>query len=114
MGTKHDEYKLQVEVVKYLRAKGWVVFSIPNERNLGVADALRMRASGLTKGAPDLIAWLPTGHGYGIPYWFELKTDKGRRSPEQECMESIAAELDVNYKVVRKLEDLPCYKKERK
>lgn len=110
MANKHDEHKLQVEVVKYLRAKGWVVFSIPNERNMGIADMFRMKSAGLTKGAPDLIAWLPTGYGYGIPYWFELKTDKGRRSQEQECMESVAAELDVNYKVVRKLEDLPYYK----
>lgn len=114
MATKHDEYKLQVEVVKYLRKKGWVVFSIPNERNLGIADALRMRASGLTKGAPDLVAWLPTGLGYGIPYWFELKTEKGRRSEEQKCMEAVAFELDVNYKVIRKLEDLPYYKEEEK
>ena len=113
MAIKHDEHKLQVEVVKYLRAKGWVVFSIPNERNMGIADMVRMKSAGLTKGAPDLIAWLPTGYGYGIPYWFELKTDKGRRSPEQECMESVAAELDVNYKVIRKLEDLPYYKEEK-
>lgn len=113
MANKHEEHKLQVEVVKYLRAKGWVVFSIPNERNMGIVDMIRMKSAGLTKGAPDLIAWLPTGYGYGIPYWFELKTDKGRRSPEQECMESVAAELDVNYKVIRKLEDLPDYK-ERK
>lgn len=109
MGIKHDEHKLQVEVVKYLREKGWVVFSIPNERNLGVADALRMRASGLTKGAPDLVAWKPTEHRTSIPWWFELKTDKGKRSPEQECMESVARFLDINYKVVRKLEDLPYY-----
>lgn len=112
--AKHKEYELQVQVVKYLRNKGWIVFSIPNERNLGVSDALRMRASGLTKGAPDLVAWLPTGYGYGIPYWFELKTQEGRRSPEQECMEDVAKDLDVNYKVIRKLEDLPCYQKEEK
>lgn len=112
--AKHKEYELQVQVVKYLRSKGWVVFSIPNERNLGIADALRMRASGLTKGAPDLVAWEPTGYGYGIPYWFELKTQEGRRSPEQECMEYVAKDLDVNYKVIRKLEDLPYYQKEKK
>lgn len=109
MGTKHDEHKLQVEVVKYLREKGWVVFSIPNERNLGVADAVRMRASGLTKGAPDLVAWLPTGLGYGESYWFELKTPTGKRSPEQICFEYVAKDLGVNYKVIRKLEDLPYY-----
>lgn len=111
---KHKEYELQVQVVEHLRRDGWVVFSIPNERNMGIADAFRMRASGLTKGAPDLVAWLPTGHGYGIPYWFELKTKEGRRSPEQECMEAVAQELDINYKIIRKLEDLPDYEKRGK
>lgn len=114
MANKHEEHKLQVQVVKYLREHGWIVFAIPNERNLGVADAFRMRASGLTKGAPDLVAWLPTGYGYGIPYWFELKTKEGKRSAEQECMEDVAKDLDVNYKIIRKLEDLPNYKKEEK
>lgn len=109
--AKHDEYKLQVEVVKHLRANGWVVISIPNERNLGVSDALRMRASGLTKGAPDLIAFKPSPKPYHTAehWWFELKTDKGKRSPEQECMESLAGFLGINYKVIRKLEDLPNY-----
>lgn len=109
MGIKHEEHKLQVEVVKYLRARGWVVFAIPNERNLGVADALRMRAAGLTKGAPDLVAWYKQAYGYSAPYWFELKTDKGKRSPEQECMEYLAKDLGICYKVIRKLEDLPFY-----
>lgn len=107
--SKHKEYDLQVEVVRYLREKGWVVFSIPNERNLGIADAMRMRKSGLTKGAPDLVAWLPTGLGYGEAYWFELKTPTGKRSQEQICFEYVAKELGVNYKVIRKLEDLPYY-----
>ena len=116
MGIKHDEYKLQVEVVKYLRANGWVVISIPNERNLGVADALRMRAAGLTKGAPDLIAFKPADKPYHTaePWWFELKTEKGKRSREQECMEALADYLCINYKIIRKLEDLPCYKEEGK
>lgn len=107
--AKHDEYDLQVKVVDCLRKDGWVVFSIPNERNLGVSDALRMKKSGLTKGAPDLVAWKPTEYRTSIPWWFELKTDKGKRSPEQECMESVARFLNINYKVVRKLEDLPNY-----
>ena len=54
---KHDEHLLQIKVVSALRSKGFVVFAIPNERNQGLADTIRMRASGVTKGAPDLIGW---------------------------------------------------------
>lgn len=102
MGTKHDEYKLQVEVVKYLRAKGWVVFSIPNERNLGIADALRMRASGLTKGAPDLVFYEPDG----TCHWAELKTPTGKRSIEQECFEDVSKMLGIQYHLIRSLDDV--------
>lgn len=99
---RHQEYKLQVQVVKLLRAYNWVVFSIPNERNLGIADSTRMKAAGLTKGAPDLVAWEPTGDCW----WLELKTPQGRRSPEQECSEFVAEQLHINYRVVRDLKDV--------
>lgn len=98
---KREEYNLQVSVVKYLRSKGIVVFSIPNERGLGVSDAVKMRASGLTKGAPDLVAFDKKG-----TYWLELKAPKGTRSIEQECMEIVANDLGICYKVVRSIEDV--------
>lgn len=99
---KHDEAELQAEVVAYLRGKGWIVFSIPNERNLGAADALRMRATGLTKGAPDLILYEPNG----VCHWVELKTPKGKRSLEQECFERIANDLGIQYHLIRCVEDV--------
>lgn len=102
---KHEEYKLQCKIIENLRSHGWVVFSIPNERNMGICDALRMRASGLTKGAPDLIAW----DTRGSPYWFELKTPTGKRSPEQICMEHLAEELVITYKVIRDIKDVEEY-----
>ena len=99
---KYIEYALQCEVVKILRQNQFVVFSIPNERNMGVSDMVRMRASGLTKGAPDLICYSPTG----VCWWLELKTPKGKRSPEQMCMENLADDLGVSYQVVRSVDDL--------
>lgn len=100
---KHLEYQLQRAVVKKLREHGIVVFSIPNERNMGVSDSVRMRNAGLTKGAPDLICWDSTTQCW----WLELKTPTGKRSPEQMCMEYIAIEkLNIKYKVVRTLNDI--------
>ena len=101
MSRRSDEYKLQIEVVKALRGKGFLVFSIPNERNLGVSDALRMRASGLTKGVPDLMVYTDTLH-----WWLELKTPTGVRSPEQKAFESLALQYGVGYRVVRSLKDV--------
>ena len=99
---RHDEAVLQQQVVKQLRDWGLVSFSIPNERNMGVADAVRMRATGLTKGAPDLICWTPNGKCW----WLELKTPKGKRSPEQECFEELAHQLHIEYRIVRSLDDI--------
>lgn len=104
---KHSEAKLQREVVAKLRGAGWLVLSIPNERALGIADAKRMQAMGLTKGAPDLIAW----DNDAKAWWFELKTPRGVRSPEQVCFEGLAKELNINYRVLRRIgdiEDLVC------
>lgn len=99
---RHDEYVLQCSVVKLLREQGWVVFSIPNERGLGISDSVRMRASGLTKGAPDLVAW----DSKGRCYWLELKTPTGRRSIEQECMETTAERLGIQYILVRSVDNV--------
>lgn len=99
---KHDEARLQMDVVAYLRGCGCVVISVPNERNMGIADAKRMQAMGLTKGAPDLLVWDVSAK----PYWFELKTPQGKRTIEQECFEQLAKELGIAYKVVRNLKDV--------
>ena len=98
---KYKEWDLQVEIVKLLREAGCVYFHIPNERNGGIADARRMKAGGVVKGAPDIIAWIRHQN-----WWFELKTPKGKRSVEQECMEDVAKELGVHYKIVRCIEDV--------
>lgn len=99
---KHEEFVLQQSVVNKLREWGVVVFSIPNERNMGISDALRMRATGLTKGAPDLVCWTPNGKCW----WLELKAPKGVRSIEQKCMETLARKLLIDYRVVKSLDDI--------
>lgn len=98
----HSEARLQKEVVCELKSRGWIVISIPNERALGIADIKRMGAMGLTKGAPDLMAWDLQNN----PWWFELKTPRGKRSDEQICFEHIAGELGIGYRVVRSVHDV--------
>jgi hypothetical protein len=99
---KHDEHSLQVNVVKTLRSKSWIVFAIPNERNQGLADTVRMRSSGVTKGAPDLVCWEPNGRCH----FMELKTKIGTRSLEQKAMEDVANRLGIKYHLVRSVSDV--------
>jgi len=100
--SSKTEWTLQVAVVKTLREHGVLVFSVPNERNSGVSDMARLRASGLTKGAPDLVCWTTDGQCW----WLELKAPKGVRSQEQKCFESVAQRLRIKYILVRNLTDI--------
>lgn len=101
---KHDEHLLQISVVKKLRSKNWIVFAIPNERNQGLADTVRMRSSGVTKGAPDLVCWDSDGQCH----FMELKTKIGTRSLEQKAIENVANRLGIKYHLVRDISDVEC------
>ena len=98
---KHKEADLQKRLVALLRANGIPVFAIRNERNEGMADAIRSQQMGRTKGAPDLVAGKD-----GVSYWLELKTDNGRQSPEQKCFQELAPIFGAKYIVVRSEEDI--------
>lgn len=99
---KHEEYNLQVQVVETLSKHKIPVFSVPNHllKN-GLAELKREMKAGLRKGAPDLIAGVN-----GKTYWLELKTDKGRRSLEQEAFAGIADKFGAGYRLVRSIEDI--------
>lgn len=99
---RHDEALLQQQIVKTLRSRGLVVFSIPNERNAGVSDAARMRATGLTKGAPDLVVLKDNARCV----FLELKTPRGKRSPEQEAFAETIQRLGFEYRLVRSVDDI--------
>lgn len=98
---KHKEADLQIELVALFRKLGIPVFAVRNERNEGLSDANRSNKMGRTKGAPDLIAGLN-----GKSYWLELKTDKGKQSPEQKCFQLLAPKFGAKYLVVRSIDDV--------
>ena len=98
---KHKEADLQKQIVALLRHNDIPVFAVRNERNEGMADAIRSQQMGRVKGAPDLIAGKD-----GVSYWLELKTDKGRQSPEQKCFEELAPQFGAKYLIVRSTNDI--------
>jgi hypothetical protein len=84
-----SEHEEQVLLVQWLEAVGRLYFSVPNGVVFGgmqARDIARYRAylrsEGLTKGAPDLVIDL----GHGRVLLLELKSLKGRVSPEQEAL----------------------------
>lgn len=98
---KHAEADFQIALVQLLRENGVPVFAVRNERNEGMADAMRSERMGRAKGAPDLIA----GKN-GKSYWLELKTKTGRQSMEQKCFEELAPSFGAKYLVVRSFDDI--------
>ena len=69
----------QVAVVNWLRAKGALVFHIPNGMKSGPVTGARFKRLGVLAGVPDLCFVL---HG-GKVVWIEMKKIKGKVSKEQ-------------------------------
>ena len=102
---KHDESKIQSEIVQYLQARGLYFFSVPNERKATVAQMGRLIAMGLRPGVSDLIAFLPNGK----PLFIEVKDSKGKQSDKQKRFEKRITELGHIYKVVRSVDDVEAF-----
>ena len=100
---KHDEFLLQCQIVEYLNNNGVCVFSVPNHllKN-GVAEAKREMAAGFRKGIPDLICLKPNARCI----FMELKTEKGKRSIEQEAIADTIQALGFEYRLVRSVADV--------
>jgi hypothetical protein len=81
---RHDETKIQIEVVNYLKIKfPNVLFTIsPNGMKLPMLVAKRMKAMGYRAGTPDLIILEPRDDHHGL--FIELKTRTGTASYQQE------------------------------
>ena len=69
----------QVAVVNWLRAKGALVFHVPNGMKSGPVTGARFKRLGVLAGVPDLCFVL---HG-GKVVWIEMKKLKGKVSKEQ-------------------------------
>jgi hypothetical protein len=78
-----------------------LIFSIPNGSSRDIREAVKLKATGLTKGASDLIVIAPNGKLMFI----ELKTDKGVQSEYQKEFEKRVTALGYEYHLIRSLED---------
>jgi hypothetical protein len=75
-----------------------MILSIPNGGLRDKATAITMKATGLYKGAADLLVVYRGWVGF-----VELKTETGVQSPEQRQFEAHCIEAGLPYKLVRTL-----------
>ena len=101
-----SEAQIQAEVVKFLQSNGVFFFSVPNElagANAG-ARMSKFIATGLRKGAPDLVIFWPDGQlGF-----LEMKTPTGKQSPQQKVFQKKCEEYGARYDLARSVEGVAC------
>ena len=101
----HDEDDIQHTAFDQYRARGTsnsVLFAIPNGGKRDKKEAARLKAQGVTAGVPDLFA-----ASRGVGFFVEVKTTKGRVSPEQLAMHRrIKGAGDLDTFVVYGLDEL--------
>ena len=104
-----NENNLQFEIYKYFNntyclkhhTNRALIFSIPNGGTRNIREAMTFKATGLLKGASDLIVIFPNGKLCFI----ELKMPKGVQSAEQKDFEQRVSKLGYEYHLIRTLED---------
>ena len=98
---RQEEHNIQVAIVQYLRLRGFEVFAIPNGGRRDAVTGAKLKAEGVTAGAADLIILLPIGNVLFV----EVKTAKGRQSPEQKAFQERVESLGFSYVIWRSVED---------
>lgn len=77
------EWQDQALLCKWMDAKGYVYFAVPNDGERTIGAAIKAAATGLKKGVPDLCIPMPRSPYHGL--FLELKRAKGGTvSAEQE------------------------------
>ena len=84
---RHEEEFMQMDCVKWMRyqhpREAQLLHHSPNGGRRDAREAARFKAMGTSAGFPDLILPLPQGEWAGLA--LELKSAKGRQSPEQKA-----------------------------
>lgn len=87
---------IQRAIIDRLRWHGCLVMAVPNEGRRSLANGRRMKANGLTAGAPDLLVYRAGRHAL-----LEVKAGKGRVSDAQSEMHARLAAQGWPVHVVR-------------
>lgn len=96
------ELDLQKFTVELLRLNGVFAFAVPNGEHRSKRTGARLKAMGVRKGAADLLIFAPPGQAYCL----ELKSAKGRLSPEQKEFQAACIGMGIPYAVASSPEDV--------
>lgn len=105
-----SEHDLQKQIIAYLRLRKFLCFEtdvMDGLKFFSPKDSRRFafikhhNDMGYIKGQPDLIILLPIGNVLFV----EVKTSKGRQSPEQKAFQERVESLGFNYVIWRSVED---------
>ncbi len=97
------EARIQAAIVEWIRlvAPGVLVFAVPNGGLRTKAEAARLRWTGVVAGVPDLVLIAPSGRAC----FLEVKTPRGRPSPEQLTIHEALIALGTPPAIVRSIDD---------
>lgn len=102
---RHEESTLQIGCVRWFRYQypKLTLFAIPNGGNRNLITAMTMKREGVLAGVADLFLAFPSQGFHGL--WIEMKTSKGRQSPEQKHFQIGMEKQGYKYVVCRSFED---------
>lgn len=101
------EHRIQCACVRwfayqYQQYEG-LLFSVPNGGHRDKVTGAMMKAEGVVAGVADLILLVPSKGYHAL--CIEMKTEKGRQSPEQKAWQKKAEAHGYKYAVCRSLDD---------
>lgn len=104
---KHEESSLQISCVKWFRLQ-WrkyaeLLNSVPNGGARNAITGAIIKAEGSVRGVADLELNMARGGWFGLK--IEMKTPKGRQSPQQRNWQSLIEEQGYKYIICRSLDE---------
>ena len=100
--ARNDEAAIQASIVQWARlvAPGAIIFAVPNGGWRSKREAALLKWTGVVAGVPDLAVV-----SRGKACFLEVKTGKGRLSPEQAAMLARLQEMGAGVAVVRSIDE---------
>lgn len=109
----HTEHTIQAQAVAWFRYQypkyRALLFAIPNGAHLAgtagqrAAQYGRLVREGFVPGVADLFLSIPGADANGL--YIEMKSEKGRQSPEQKAFEQSVTQTGYKYTLCRSVED---------
>ena len=104
---RHDESNIQIACVRWFRLQfpslAPLLFSVPNGGRRDRVTGAILKAEGAVAGVADLLLLLPNRKYHALA--IEMKTAKGKQSPEQKAWQKAIEAEGYRYAVVRSFGD---------